>query len=95
MKWLLSVCLLWAVSLSFIVHAFESKTYELETENTTLKEQVKELKHQTNLQDVENSIAKNELNQCQEVLGDVFMASMVVTDEYNKLKAKKCKRGVR
>ena len=95
MKWLLIIIAIWITFLTFYVDSLAKDKNTLVAENTTLKEQVKELKHQANLQDVENSIAKNELNQCQEVLGDVFMASMVVTDEYNKLKAKKCKRGAR
>lgn len=62
------------------------KNEEIETLKTSNKALIKKL----NIKAVELKTAKNDLNEAHEVMGELFLASMELTDKYNKLK-KQCR----
>lgn len=58
---------------------------EIETLTTSNMDLIEKL----NIKDAELQTAKNNLNEANEVMGEIFLASMELTDKYNKLK-KQC-----
>ena len=57
----------------------------------TLKASNKALIEKLNIKGAELQTAKNDLNETREVMGELFIASMELTDKYNKIK-KQCRR---
>ena len=57
----------------------------------TLKTSNKTLIEKLNIKGAELQTAKNDLNEAHEVMGELFLASMELTDKYNKIK-KQCRR---
>ena len=70
-----------------VFYTNHQKIGEIETLNSINKELMREL----TIKGAELQTAKNDLNETHEVMWELFLASMELTDKYNKLK-KQCRR---
>ena len=86
-KILISIIVTMCLGFGTCIYINYQKNEEIEILKTSNKALIEKL----NIKGAELQTAKNDSNEAHEVMGELFLASMELTDKYNKLK-KQCGR---